>query len=104
MLQNRTFLISWRGFLQGFVVPWLALHHMKPQWERSDGIGPGRLGGISSFRAHGKEGLHPVSDELDAEMIQHNKISSQSCYTFSKNLEKNQTPVTVTTLILVTKN
>ena len=40
-------------------VPWLhfqALHHMKPQRERRDGVGLGRLGGISaSFRAHGKE-------------------------------------------------
>ena len=33
-----------------------ALDHMKPQRERSDGVGPCRLGGIS-FRAHGKEGL-----------------------------------------------
>ena len=62
---NRIFLISWRRLLQGFVVLlWLhfhALHHMKPQRERSDGV---RLGGISfSFRADGKEGLLPVSNE-----------------------------------------
>ena len=32
--------------------------------KRSDGLGPGRFGGISSFfRAHGKEGLRPVSDD-----------------------------------------
>ena len=37
---------------------------MKPQSESSDGVGPGRLGCISSsFRAHGNEGLIPVSDE-----------------------------------------
>ena len=37
---------------------------MKPQRGRSDGVGPGRLGGISSsFRVRGKEGLLPVSDE-----------------------------------------
>ena len=27
------------------------------------GVGPDRLGGTSSFRAHGKEGLLPASDE-----------------------------------------
>ena len=34
--------------------PWLhfqALNHIKPQRERRDGVGPGRLGGISSFYA-----------------------------------------------------
>ena len=34
--------------------PWLhfqALHHIKPQRGRSDGVDPGRLGGISSFHA-----------------------------------------------------
>ena len=37
---------------------------MKKQRERTDGVGPGRLGGIfSSFHAHGKDGLVPVSDE-----------------------------------------
>ena len=36
---------------------------MKPQMERSDGVGPDRLGGISSlFPANEKEGLIPVSD------------------------------------------
>ena len=35
---------------------------MKPQRERSNGVGPGRFGGISYFYAHGK-GLLPVSDE-----------------------------------------
>ena len=36
---------------------------MIPRKERSDGVGPGRLGGISSFfHAHAKEGLLPVSD------------------------------------------
>ena len=39
-------------------------YYMKPQKERSDDVGPGRFGGISSsFHAHGKEGLLPVSDE-----------------------------------------
>ena len=66
--RNRTFLTSWRGFLQGFVLlPWFnfqALHHMKPQRERSDGVDSGRLGGISpSIHAHGKEELLPVFDE-----------------------------------------
>ena len=33
-------------------------------WGRSDGVGPDRLGGLSSsFHVHGKEGLLPVSDE-----------------------------------------
>ena len=58
------FLISWRG---DFVLPWLhfqALHHMKPRRERSDDVDPGKLEGISSsFRAHGNEGLLPVSDQ-----------------------------------------
>ena len=40
-------------------VHWLhfqALHHMKPQKESSDSVGPGRFGGISSsFRAHEKD-------------------------------------------------
>ena len=37
---------------------------MKPQRERRDGFGLGRLGGISSsIRAHGKVGLLPVSDD-----------------------------------------
>ena len=39
--------------------PWLhfqALHHMKPRRESTDGVDPGMLEGISSFRAHGKEG------------------------------------------------
>ena len=36
---------------------------MKPIRERSDDVGPGRLGSISSFNAHGKEGLLPASDE-----------------------------------------
>ena len=48
--------MSWRGFA---VLLWLhfqALHHTEPQRERSDGVGLGRLGGISSsFGAHGKE-------------------------------------------------
>ena len=62
--RNRT----WRDFLQGFVeLPWLhfqALNHMKPRRERSDGVGLDSLGGFSSsFRAHGKEGLVPVSDK-----------------------------------------
>ena len=59
---------TWRGyFLQGVVeLAWLhfqALHHMRPQRERSDGVDPDSLGVISSFRAHGNEGLLPVSDE-----------------------------------------
>ena len=60
--------LSWflgeSGFLQGFVALqyvafiFQALHHMEPQREGSDGVGPIRLGCISSpFRAHGKEGL-----------------------------------------------
>ena len=48
-------------------VPWLlfqALCHIKVQKERSDGVGRGRVGGISSsFRALGKVGLLPFSDE-----------------------------------------
>ena len=70
--------LSWflgeSGFLQGFVALqyvafiFQALHHMEPQREGSDGVGPIRLGCISSpFRAHGKEGLDrgllPVSDD-----------------------------------------
>ena len=39
----------------------IPLHHMKPQRERSDGVVPGRLGVISSFRAHGKERLLPTA-------------------------------------------
>ena len=40
------------------------LHHMKPQRERSDGVGPDSLGGISSsFHAHWIEGMLPVADE-----------------------------------------
>ena len=62
--RTRTFLISWRGFLQGFVVlPLLhfqVFHHMNPQQEISDGVAPGRLGGF--FRAHVKEGMLLVSD------------------------------------------
>ena len=65
---NRTFLISWQGFLQGFLaLHWLhfqAIHHMKSQRERSDGVGPSSRGGISSsFRVHGNEGLLPVFNE-----------------------------------------
>ena len=67
-VRNRTFLISWRGFVQGFVLlPWLhceALHQTKPPRARSYGVGPDSLGGISSsFHVHGKEGLISVSDE-----------------------------------------
>ena len=51
--RNRTFLISWRCFLQGFVVrPWLRfqyLHHMKPQRERHDCAGLDRIGGFFLF-------------------------------------------------------
>ena len=37
---------------------------VKPQRERSDSAGPGRLEGVSSsFRAHGKEGVLSASDE-----------------------------------------
>ena len=32
-------------------------HHMKPRRERSDDVGPGRLGGIPSFIYAEKEGL-----------------------------------------------
>ena len=48
------------------VLPWLhfqALHPMKPQSERRDGVGPGKPGWIFSIRAHEKVGLLPVSDE-----------------------------------------
>ena len=66
--RNRGFLISWRGFLR-FCSTTLASfqstpYHMKPQRERSDGAGLGRLGGLSSsFRAPRKQGLLPVSDD-----------------------------------------
>ena len=37
---------------------------MKPLRERSDSVGTGELGGIStSLRAHRNEGLRPASDE-----------------------------------------
>ena len=50
--------------LQYFDFIFQALHHMKPQMERSDGAGPDRLGVISSsFCPNGKEGLLPVSDD-----------------------------------------
>ena len=57
--RNRIFLISWRGFLKGFVgLPWLHFQALQPQRKRSDGVGLSRLGYIySSFRVHGKEGL-----------------------------------------------
>ena len=35
-------------------LPFQALHHMKPLRERSGAVGCGRLVGISSFHAHGK--------------------------------------------------
>ena len=65
--RNKSYLVSWRGFLQGFVVlPWLHFHahyHMKPQWERNDGIGQGILGDLSCpFRVHGTERPLPIPD------------------------------------------
>ena len=64
VFRNRTFLISWRGFLQGFVVlHFQALHHMKLQEAKSDCVGPGKLWRKFPFvYDHGKEGLRPVSD------------------------------------------
>ena len=49
----------------GFIPNSQALHHMKPQMARSDGVRSGRLVGISSsFQAHGNgERLITVSDE-----------------------------------------
>ena len=61
--RNRTFLISWRDLLHGFLgLPCFtpSSPSMKPNRERSNGVGPGRLGDISSFRAHGE--LLPVSN------------------------------------------
>ena len=50
----------------GTTVPWFhfqSLRHMKPQRERSDSVGSGRLGGVSSsIHAHEKEELLPVFD------------------------------------------
>ena len=47
--RNRTFLISWLGFLPGFwrttLAAFQAPHYMKPQRERSNGVGRGRLVG-----------------------------------------------------------
>ena len=41
-----------------------SLHNMKPKRERSNGVGPSRLGCISSpLHVHRKEGLLPVPDE-----------------------------------------
>ena len=43
-------------------VSWL--HFQAHQTERSDGVGPGRLGGISfSFRSHGKEDFRWMLDD-----------------------------------------
>ena len=65
VFRNRTFLISWRGFLQGSVVllrlHFQALHHMKLLEAKSDCVGPGKL--WMKFPFVHAEGPHPVSDE-----------------------------------------
>ena len=52
-------------FCVGFIFPSTPSHETI-KGERSDCVGPGRLGGISScFRAHGEEGLSPDDASLE---------------------------------------
>ena len=56
---------------------------MKPRKERSDGVGPGRLGGIPCFIYAEKEGLLLVSDECwvgASRLIRTFRMQSVGCF------------------------
>jgi hypothetical protein len=81
------FLISWLGFLHDFVeltsLPFQALHLMKPQRVRNDGVGRGRHGNISStFHAHGKEGLLLVSECWTMHQVRNSHIQNVKSLVF----------------------